>query len=94
MSAENKELTNEEIKEAIEKKHCPYCKGQKFVGTFRAYQEFEFSEVDTGRRPMYLKPDLSDSRGTMNTHDREFREIWCDTCTKTIPAEIWSEWKL
>lgn len=92
--SEEKELTKDEIAEAIEKKRCPYCKGQKFAGLFHAYQEFDFSKPDASGRPIYSEPDLSDSKDIMDSKAKEFRDVWCESCKRTTPAEIWSAWKL
>jgi len=94
MPEQDRELTQAEIKEAIKKNHCPYCKNQKFVGVFHAYQVFDFSSPDISKKPTYLELDLSDSENDMDSKAKDFREVWCDACKKTTPAEIWSEWKL
>lgn len=84
MPKEKKELTQEEIKEAIEKKHCPYCKSRKFVGNFPAWQRFDFDECDSEGKPFYHDPDTSAG----------FEQIDCDNCDKEIPPIIWGEWEL
>jgi len=78
------ELTQDEIKEAIKKRRCPYCKGRKFIRDFPAYQKFDFDQCDSEGKPFYHDPDTSapDER------------IECDKCGEEIPEAIWGEWKL
>ena len=80
----SKKLTDEEIKEAIEKKHCPYCKSKRFVGDFPAWQKFDFNECDSWGDPFYYDPDTS----------APFERVECDECEEEIPEIIWREWQL
>lgn len=84
MPKEEKELTNGEIAEAVEKKHCPYCKSRQFIRDFPARQRFDFGRCDSEGKPFYNDPDISapDER------------IECDNCGKDIPESIWREWDL
>lgn len=74
-------LTNEEIKEAIEKKWCPFCKDEckSFYGTVDAWQEFWFT--DKGE---LIWEDLEG--------DDEMGSITCKECGEEIPEEVWKNW--
>lgn len=80
----SKKLTDEEIKEAIEKKECPYCKNRKFVGDFPAWQRFDFEACDSEGNPFYYDPET----------EAPFERVECDNCEKEIPEKIWREWQL
>lgn len=82
-----KKLTDEQIKEAIEKKHCPYCKSRRFVGDFPARQRFDFKECDPeGKpgKPFYYHPETG----------APFERVRCDRCGEGIPEIIWRKWEL
>lgn len=82
-----KKLTDEQIKEAIEKEHCPYCKSRKFVGDFPASQRFDFGDGDPeGKpgRPRFSRPETG----------APFERVKCDKCEEGIPEIIWRKWKL
>lgn len=87
MSQDKKELTNEQIKEAIEKKHCPYCKSRNFVGDFPAWQRFDFEGCDPeGKpgKPFYSEPET----------EAPFERVECYECGEEIPKVVWREWEL
>ena len=84
MFKEEKQLTGEETKEAIEKKHCPYCKSKRFVGDFPAWQRFDFGECDSEVKPYYYDPET----------EAPFERVECDVCDKEIPEIIWRKWQL
>ena len=77
-------LTGEEIKEAIEKKHCPYCKNRKFIADFPSWQKFDFNKCDSEGKPFYHDPDTSAA----------FERVECDNCGEDIPEIIWEGWNL
>ena len=82
-----KKLTDQQIKEAIEKKHCPYCKSRRFVGDFHASQRFDFGECDPEGKPgepFYNEPDTS----------APFDTVKCDKCGEGITEIIWRNWEL
>ena len=82
-----KKLTDEQIKEAIEKKHCPYCKSRRFVGNFHASQRFHFGECDPeGKpgRPLFSRPETG----------APFDTVECDKCKEGIPEIFWRKWEL
>jgi len=71
----------EEIQEAIEKKHCPYCKDEhrNFWVDCWASQE------------LWL-----DEKGNTDWGDVEIgsipHSVSCGECGKEIPKEIWEKW--
>lgn len=78
------ELSEKDIKEAKEKKRCPFCKckhfqGNDFLATFDlAGQYFWFDEkgnIEWGER----------NRDNIET-------VECNVCGEEIPSEIWKEW--
>ena len=77
-------LTEEQIKEAIGEKRCPYCKSQVFVGDFPAWQRFDFGGSDLINKPFFHDPET----------EAPFERIECYKCGKEIPQVIWGEWEL
>jgi len=84
MPEKKAKLTKNEIKEAIKKKHCPYCKSRKFVGFLPAWQRFDLDKCDSEGKPFYYNHDTS----------AEFKKIKCNKCWKEIPEIIWRNWEL
>lgn len=73
------ELSEKDIKEAKEKKHCPFCGGVDFHATFDlAGQGFCFDEKDNIE---------------WGEKDRDNIEVVeCNICGEEILSEIWKEW--
>lgn len=93
MPQNKKELTDEEIKEAVEKRRCPYCKAEDFrlfVGDFPSWQKFEFVPLGLDKNGVpefqikWQDPDTS----------ADFEQIECVNCEEEIPQIIWRKWGL
>lgn len=76
-----KELTTEQIREAIKEKYCPFCEGKDFHTTF-----------DIAGQGFHILPDGRIAWGKKDYDNIEIVE--CEICGEEIPKEIWKEWKL
>lgn len=79
MAEKQKKLTDEEIKEAKEKKWCPFCHKKRFSGTMpEAWQNFSIDK---------------DGRVELDSVVAgEYDCVECLSCEQEIPSEIWSKW--
>lgn len=76
-----RELTMEEIQEAIKEGHCPYCKDDcnGFWCSVSAIQEF------------YLDDEGKIQWGSLEGLDN-VGNVECKNCDEAIPSEIWEAW--
>lgn len=80
MAEDKKELTDEQVKEAIKKKECPYCGGKTFTGHLEWADE-PFSIFESGK---IVYSAIESSAG--------YDAVVCVNCEEEIYPIIWKEW--
>jgi len=76
-----KELTKNQIEEAIKKKWCPFCQEQDFSCEEQAFQRLCF---DVNLEPDWLEIEAGD----------KIDNVICRNCCKIIPTQIWKKWDI
>lgn len=92
-----KELSQEEIAEAIKKKWCPFCKCEESIkrdvatGTKPEDAQRRFYVKEIAWQDVYLTEQGDDDWGEIEA-DAPIIEVFCSDCDTAIPEEIWTKW--